>query len=58
MRKIVGAPPNTPLVLLNVTRLHIKVLQLSKQGKLSSKIVKNKLAAATIYTECHGFDSD
>ena len=57
-RKKVGAPPSIPLALLNTMRLHIKVLQLSKKGTASGKLIKAKLTAAAAGTEHEGFDSD
>ena len=53
-----GAPPIIPIALLNTIRLHTKVLQLSKKGQASGKIIKAKLTAAATDTEHKGFDSD
>ena len=39
-------------------RLHIKVLQLFKQGQASGRLVKGKLQAAAMGIEYEGFDSD
>ena len=55
-RKAVGAPPTIPLVLLNTMCLYIKVLQLSKKGKASGKLIKTKLTAATVGTEHERFE--
>ena len=57
-RKKAGAPPTIPLALLNTMRLHIKVLQLSKKGTASGKLIKAKLTASATGTEHEGFDSD
>ena len=56
-RKKMGAPPTVPLILLNAMRLHIKVLQISKQGQASGTIIKSKLVAAARGTEHDGFNS-
>ena len=53
-----GAPPTRMMVLLNAMRLHIKVLQISKQGKTSGKIIKNKLVASAVGTQYEEFDRD
>ena len=39
-RKVVGAPPTIPQAPLNTMRLHIKVLQLSKKGQASGRLIK------------------
>ena len=39
-------------------RLHIKMLQLSKQGQASGRLVKGKLTAVVMGTIYKGFDSD
>ena len=57
-RRKVGAPEHIPTALLNTMRLHIKVLQLSKQGQASGRMVKGKLTAAAMGTPYEGFDSD
>ena len=49
-RKPVGAPPTIPMNLLNIIRLHIKMQQLSKQGKASGKLIKSKLVSFVIGT--------
>ena len=50
-RKKAGAPPTIPLALLNTMRLHIKVLQLSKKGTASGKLIKAKLTASATGTD-------
>ena len=57
-RQKVGAPEHIPTGLLNTMQLHIKVLQLSKQGQASGRMVKGKLTAAAMGTPYEGFDSD
>ena len=57
-RKSVGAPPSIPMALLNAVRLHILVLQASKLGQVSEKMIKAKLVASASGTEHEGFDPD
>ena len=57
-KKTMGAPPTRMMVLLNAMRLHIKVLQISKQVKTSGKIIKNKLVASAVGTQYEEFDRD
>ena len=57
-RKIIGAPEHISTVLLNAMRLYIKILQLSKQGQVSGRVIKGKLTAAAMGTQYEGFDSD
>ena len=57
-RQRVGAPEYIPTILLNAMRLHIKIVQLSKQGQASSQVIKSKLMAAAKGTKYEGFDSD
>ena len=57
-RKKLVAPATVPMMLMNTMRLHIKVLQLSKQVKASGKIIKNILMAAARDTEHDAFNSD
>ena len=44
--------------LINCMCLHIKVLQVSKQGQVSGSDIKRKIIAAAIGTEYEGFDGD
>ena len=46
------------MILLTTMRVHIKVLQLSKQGKKSGLSIKHKLTAVEMGTEHEEFDSD
>ena len=39
-------------------RLHIKVLQIYKQGQALGKTIKNKKIASAVVTQYEGFDSD
>lgn len=57
-RRVVGAPPTISMPLLNCMHLHIKVLQVSKQGQASGSEIKRKLIASAIGTEYEGFDGD
>ena len=57
-RRAVGAPPTISTILLNCMRLHIKVLQVSRQGQASGSEIKRKLIAAAIGTDYEGFDGD
>ena len=57
-QKSVGTLLLIPMVLLNVMRLHIKVLQLSKRSQASGQIINGKLVASVSGTEHKGFDSD
>ena len=57
-RRAVGAPPTISMTLLNCMRLHIKVLQVSRQGQASGSEIKRKLIAAAIGTDYEGFDGD
>ena len=54
----VGAPKHIPTAILNTMQMHIQVLQLSKQGQASGRLVKGKLKAAAMGTPYEGFDSD
>ena len=57
-KKTMGEPPTIMMVLLNTMKLHIKVLQIFKQGKNSGKIIKNKLVASSVGTQYEEFDRD
>ena len=57
-RKSVGMLLLIPMVLLNVMRLRIKVLQLSKRSQASGQIIKGKLVASVSGTEHKGFYPD
>ena len=57
-RQRVGAPEYIPTILLNAMQLHIKIVQLSKQGQASSQVIKSKLMATARGTKYGGFDSD
>ena len=57
-RRAIGTPPTIPMNLLNCMRLHIKVLQVSKQGQAKGSEIKSKLIAAAKGTEHEDFDGD
>ena len=57
-RKSVGMLLLIPMVLLNVMRLRIKVLQPLKRSQASGQIIKGKLVASVSGIEHKGFDPD